>query len=189
MTWFCEIYPAISLNGASARILNGPGTKSRLFEGPETFLAPLNGTSDSEGHFGAKKVEKEIYRNLERAIYTSPVHKKWYFVRCGYSETGLVIVTYEYIGTIHGPKTTGTRVDFLKWAHFNLWKNTKRTCLANTRRRQQLSTTITPTFQPIYVHTYISKDYRLPAIAITGKKKQVKSKIATRRRSLHRVAT
>ena len=39
------------------RILNGPGTKSRLLKGPETFFGPLNGTSDSEGHFGAKKVE------------------------------------------------------------------------------------------------------------------------------------
>ena len=48
--------PCLITNGASSRILNGPGTKSRLFEGPETFLAPLNGTNDSEGHFGAKKV-------------------------------------------------------------------------------------------------------------------------------------
>jgi len=34
-----------------SRILNGPGTKSRLFEVPETFLALLIGTSDREGHF------------------------------------------------------------------------------------------------------------------------------------------
>ncbi len=40
MAWCCKFYPAKSLNGASSRILNGPGTKSRLFEGPETFLAP-----------------------------------------------------------------------------------------------------------------------------------------------------
>ena len=39
-----------------SRVLNGPGTKSRLFEGPKTFLALLNGTSDSEGHFGGQMV-------------------------------------------------------------------------------------------------------------------------------------
>jgi hypothetical protein len=52
-----EIYLAKSLNGASSRILNCPGTKSRLFEGPETVFGLINGTSDSEGDFGAKKVE------------------------------------------------------------------------------------------------------------------------------------
>ncbi len=56
MVWCCGFYPAKSLNGASSRILNGPGTKSRLFEGPKTFwgawdfFGPLNGTRDSEGH-------------------------------------------------------------------------------------------------------------------------------------------
>jgi hypothetical protein len=40
------------------RILNGPGTKSRLFEVPETFLARLNGTSrQASAIFRAKKVE------------------------------------------------------------------------------------------------------------------------------------
>ena len=53
--------------GYSSRILDGPGTKSRLYEGPETFLAPLNGTSDSEGNFGAKKVESPIrYKGSQR---------------------------------------------------------------------------------------------------------------------------
>ncbi len=31
-------------------------TKLRLFKGARDFFGPLNGTSDSEGHFGAKKV-------------------------------------------------------------------------------------------------------------------------------------
>ncbi len=48
----CQIITTV--NGASSRILNGPGTKSRFSEGPETFLAPE--MSDSEGHFGAQKV-------------------------------------------------------------------------------------------------------------------------------------
>jgi len=52
--------PWKSLNGAISRILNGPGAKSRLFEGPETFLALLNGTSDSEGHFGGQKSHKYV---------------------------------------------------------------------------------------------------------------------------------
>ncbi len=33
-------YPAKSLNGASSRSQNGPGTKSRLFEGPKKSRAP-----------------------------------------------------------------------------------------------------------------------------------------------------
>jgi hypothetical protein len=40
-----------------------PCTKTRLFEGPEIF-GPLNGMSDSEGHFGAKKVEDIIPRSF-----------------------------------------------------------------------------------------------------------------------------
>ncbi len=35
VAWCCEIYTAKLLNGSSSRILNGPGTKSRLFEGPK----------------------------------------------------------------------------------------------------------------------------------------------------------
>jgi hypothetical protein len=41
VTWCWEIYPAKSPNG--------PGKKSRLFEGPETFWPPLNGMSNSKG--------------------------------------------------------------------------------------------------------------------------------------------
>jgi len=40
VAWGYEINPGKSLNGANSRIINGPGTKSRLLEGPETFLAP-----------------------------------------------------------------------------------------------------------------------------------------------------
>ena len=53
-----EINPSKSLYGAISRILNGPGTKSRLFEVPETFLARLNGTSrQASAIFRAKKVK------------------------------------------------------------------------------------------------------------------------------------
>jgi hypothetical protein len=40
VAWCCGFYPAKSLNGPSSRILNGPGTKSRLFEGPKKSRAP-----------------------------------------------------------------------------------------------------------------------------------------------------
>ncbi len=36
MAWCCGFYPAKSLNGPSSRILNGPGTKSWLFEGQKS---------------------------------------------------------------------------------------------------------------------------------------------------------
>ena len=56
MAWGCEINPLKSLNGAISRILNGPGTKLRLLEGPETFFAPLMVTSDSKGPFWGQKI-------------------------------------------------------------------------------------------------------------------------------------
>jgi len=45
VAWCNKIYPAKSLNGASSMIVNGPGSKSILFEGARYFLGPLNGTS------------------------------------------------------------------------------------------------------------------------------------------------
>ena len=51
VAWGCKINPAKSLNGASSRILNGPGTKSRLFW-------PLKWSwATARGDFGAKKVK------------------------------------------------------------------------------------------------------------------------------------
>jgi len=53
-----KINPSKSLYGDISRILNGPGTKSRLFEVPKIFLAQLNGTSrQASAIFRAKKVE------------------------------------------------------------------------------------------------------------------------------------
>ena len=45
-SWSVKKNPAKSLNGAGLWILNGPGTKSRIFEEPKIFL----------DHFGAKKL-------------------------------------------------------------------------------------------------------------------------------------
>ncbi len=47
--------PWKSLNGAILRILNGPLHKIETYRGAQDFFGPLNGTSDNEGHFGAKK--------------------------------------------------------------------------------------------------------------------------------------
>jgi len=74
-----EINPSKSLYGAISRILNGPGTKSRLFEVPETFLARLNGTShQASAIFRAKKVVirctiQPHLQHTDTAIFMSPV--------------------------------------------------------------------------------------------------------------------
>ncbi len=53
VAWCCGFYPAKSLNGPSSRILNGPGTKSWLFEGPKKsallYLLLFDGCEDSNG--------------------------------------------------------------------------------------------------------------------------------------------
>jgi len=49
-----EINPSKSLYGAISRILNGPGTKSRLFEVPETFLAQKNVGPLEKARFSAR---------------------------------------------------------------------------------------------------------------------------------------
>ena len=55
-----EINPLKITKWAILRIqnANGPSAQNRDFSrGLRLYLGPLNGTSDSEGHFGAKKVE------------------------------------------------------------------------------------------------------------------------------------
>ena len=46
----------------------GPAQNQDFSRGPETFLAPLNGTSDSKGHFGAKKVESLMPFNWAKKV-------------------------------------------------------------------------------------------------------------------------
>jgi hypothetical protein len=62
-----NLYPAKSLNGASPRILNGPGTKSRLFEGARDFF----GTIDSECHFWAKTTIRQAMASVPTVTGTT----------------------------------------------------------------------------------------------------------------------
>ncbi len=44
--------------------------KIETFSGPQDFFGPLNGTSDSEGHFGAKKVmSRDLFVSVDRIFH------------------------------------------------------------------------------------------------------------------------
>ncbi len=76
-----EINRGKSLNGASSRILNGPCTKSRLLEGPETYRSC---------HFVAKNVDpKNLFKVppavvLLNCMRSGTVHFRGFFPELGF---------------------------------------------------------------------------------------------------------
>ncbi len=66
MAWCCGIYPAKSLNGARSRILYGPSTKSRLFEGQKKYKIQNQSPKISPACVPVRKfVDTRLCRSLQ----------------------------------------------------------------------------------------------------------------------------
>ena len=61
LTWFCEIDPTKSQNGAGSRFQNGPLQKIETFRGAQDFLGPLNGTRRQTSAILGPKKSSQVY--------------------------------------------------------------------------------------------------------------------------------